>query len=735
MAGELLKEQADNTVQAATTAKDDAHNMLSSIFGENWDTLYNGTPSGDSAWTVVFEIFAYVNSGVLLSVAVLFVYVMGVGVIGTAHEGETLGKRYSTLWTPIRSAFALAMLAPIPGVGISVVQALVLLMISVGSHVSNTIWSKSVTYMAKHGGQMVATLPDNMKENARDMMKGILKSEATQVYLARMNKYKMSGPVYSEEWISNKDGKSGTYFLWFKPSPKMAHLKEKIGNIKIDCHEQSSQLCSARISATRNAIGTLFPAANEIVNGDGAPHVNTLNNAVIAYERTVASAVKSTVNLKNPGYRAALTNFAETASEKGWVHAGAWFWTISGLQETAADTINNQPVYVGPDVQALEVTAYNDYSTVIGVVDGFDDIAAKKTQMAARTPQTTSRELNGEPSSVLDKMSNVINSNIGFERGGFVIVDALTEGDPISNMRSIGSFLINSSYGIIGSYLGITFAVNAGYEMGSSGIWGKAANFFTFNGAKGLLAGTKAVVNELGSFVIAATLPIFILALFLTYYLPSIPFILWMSAVAGWLILVCETVVAAPIWAAAHAIPEGEGIAGQHGKQGYMLFLNVLLRPMLMVVGLLFGFVLILFVSKLLGEGLEIFFLGLNAETFIVGPMTFLAMLTITGLILIVLTHKMFGLITHLPENTMRWIGGGGQQLGEQQDESRMRAIFAAAVHQGSGGLKRGPTPPGPGGAGLDEAGEESGLESKNKTKLENDLEQGSSRESPSSGV
>ncbi|WP_349432837.1 hypothetical protein Q9L42_020985 (plasmid) [Methylomarinum sp. Ch1-1] len=59
-----------------------------------------------------------------------------------------------------------------------------------------------------------------------------------------------------------------------------------------------------------------------------------------------------------------------------------------------------------------------------------------------------------------------------------------------------------------------------------------------------------------------------------------------------------------------------------------------------------------------------------------------------------------------------------------------MRAIFAAAVQQGSGGLKRGGSmPPDPGGAGLDEAGGESGKESKNKTKLENDLEQGKSRE------
>lgn len=38
----------------------------------------------------------------------------------------------------------------------------------------------------------------------------------------------------------------------------------------------------------------------------------------------------------------------------------------------------------------------------------------------------------------------------------------------------------------------------------------------------------------------------------------------------------------------------------------------------------------------------------------------------------------------------MKWIGGGGAQLGEGGDEQRMRAIFAASVGQGTGGLGQG---------------------------------------------
>jgi len=64
------------------------------------------------------------------------------------------------------------------------------------------------------------------------------------------------------------------------------------------------------------------------------------------------------------------------------------------------------------------------------------------------------------------------------------------------------------------------------------------------------------------------------------------------------LILVLEAVVAAPVWIAAHAMPEGEGIAGEHGRRGYMMLINILLRPSLMVIGFFLSIVLISAFSK-----------------------------------------------------------------------------------------------------------------------------------------
>lgn len=150
-----------------------------------------------------------------------------------------------------------------------------------------------------------------------------------------------------------------------------------------------------------------------------------------------------------------------------------------------------------------------------------------------------------------------------------------------------------------------------------------------------------------------------------------------------------ESVAIAPLWASAHAVPEGEGFAGQHGKQGYMLFLNVLMRPALMVSGLFMAMFMIKGVSWLVGRGLELYFKTTTAGEF-VGPLSAIAM-TVVGLSVIIrLTHKCFDLIEWMPDNAMKWLGGGSS-LGTSQDENRMSGMVMGAVRS-IGGMNFGST-------------------------------------------
>ena len=67
-------------------------------------------------------------------------------------------------------------------------------------------------------------------------------------------------------------------------------------------------------------------------------------------------------------------------------------------------------------------------------------------------------------------------------------------------------------------------------------------------------------------------------------------------------------------------------------------------------------------------------------------PITWIASSVVLTIIMLITTHKVFGLITWIPENVMRWVGGQGVQLGEGGDEQQTRQSFAggfAAVKDG----------------------------------------------------
>ena len=60
-----------------------------------------------------------------------------------------------------------------------------------------------------------------------------------------------------------------------------------------------------------------------------------------------------------------------------------------------------------------------------------------------------------------------------------------------------------------------------------------------------------------------------------------------MFAVSGWVKSIFEAVVAVPLWALAHIRIDGEGIPGQDAANGYFLLLEIFLRPILILFGLI----------------------------------------------------------------------------------------------------------------------------------------------------
>lgn len=73
-----------------------------------------------------------------------------------------------------------------------------------------------------------------------------------------------------------------------------------------------------------------------------------------------------------------------------------------------------------------------------------------------------------------------------------------------------------------------------------------------------------------------------------------------------------------------------------------------------------------------------VFFQGMTEGMyFLVG---LLAYVFILGGLVIVLTHKFFGLVVWLPENIFKWLGHHGTAMGEHNDEQKSQSLIVGGL-------------------------------------------------------
>ncbi len=88
----------------------------------------------------------------------------------------------------------------------------------------------------------------------------------------------------------------------------------------------------------------------------------------------------------------------------------------------------------------------------------------------------------------------------------------------------------------------------------------------------------------------------------LFYLIPLMPFVYFFFAVGTWVKGIFEAMVGVPLWALAHLRIDGDGIPGNAAMSGYMLILEIFLRPILIIFGLLASSLIFSAMVKLLNE-------------------------------------------------------------------------------------------------------------------------------------
>lgn len=644
---------------------DASKQFLDSLLGQGWDAWGQGL-GGSQAAELMLEMFSAFNIVALATISALFLWVLAVSVAGTAHEGTPFGKRYSSLWMPLRFVGAMGAMAPIFK-GLSLFQVVILACIGFSINLGNFVWSLGTDYFVEHGGQITVQAPDQNVTHYAAIANGALESLTLQYYLNERRGLGISPGGkwdYSGNWIRS----GGEYRFTFNGNT---------GSIMVECVDESDALCRGKVNAVGTAISSLSSVASQLANpATPADSIDpqALHNAAGNINATILSSLQSYA--KQGQLKTKLQDFQEVSKQYGWFIAGSSYWSISWINQEVREAMYSGISYAPREYTRSEMLAMtyglHDYEAMQERVANYI-----KTAYAARRGirDTTANPAVTDEGRALGEIGNWLRATLnGLVSANIlpIAVDKLSTNDPIMAVSNVGDYFIGTAWGLAAA-LGV---VDVAHSMGK---------------AIPLVGNAVPNLDKYISFVLFSVfLPLLLYGLALAYYLPAIPFIRWISALAGWAILIVEALVAAPIWLCAHALPEGEGAAGQHGKRGYPLLLGIIIRPPLMVAGFFAAVILLNVLGRVIGAGFEMFIAG-TSQTKVIGLTGTISMLIILGIVVIMMANKFFSLIHYLPEHVTNWIGQQFHSLGEKEDQSGVKGVFVgstSAVSSGAEGAK-----------------------------------------------
>lgn len=707
-------------LRAFTPAPGDAAvNVLREMFGPVVDHVSNsGGIDQQNADSLMNRMMGPFNSAALF-LGMLFVgYVSIKGVVDSAHDGEVLGKKMSEIWVPIRTVGGSALVLPAFG-GFCLAQLIILWVLVQSIGIANTIMSAAFDYITDTKMVMRPHLPES-----RPLAANILKSEVCRAALNTHYSYfspmriemrenprtkvntgeivttngmidnalpvigifnqlsQLSNSVYTVvnfEWRAEANGAGSNYInpvvcgaVHWEESEESS---ESNGNIKI----AKKPIMQAHMSAVRTMIQDLRPVAERIARGD-IPPLGALENAAAKYENSVATAAKVAVEQTSDK---AMDNFVKFAKEGGWIFLPAYYNQLITLNDTLQSAINTLPSSTAADIEFKDVFLQNvemamhsaeEYikarpsaqqlaaaADLAGSVAGYGerrDLAPLRAYMAASDEDWKIPRNWEDAKRIFSKPALGAMRQVTQEIAGSNL-------SHVGQIKAVGDTIIASGELILSSMFMISGFANANPVKLTIG------NVFDAGAAFGMIGGVLSTIVML----------LFFFGAVAAFWIPMIPFIAGASAIIKWVVMAFEAVVSAPIFAVAHIHPEGHDVAGK-AAAGYMHYLNVALRPALIVIGF-FGSIIL---AQPITHLFNLMFMTAVAGAEYKSLSGLIAFLAYTGIYIILMTsviHSVFTLVNWLPDNLMRVIGGavGVHGVNDRTQDDAEGAVKGALVN------------------------------------------------------
>lgn len=290
-------------------------------------------------------------------------------------------------------------------------------------------------------------------------------------------------------------------------------------------------------------------------------------------------------------YRDAFTTYARAQrelksemTERGWAGMGTFYQRIAQMNAVAYEARRPSSVIKVGSMQDLKgatekpgwlarlfgsenTTWITDTNNVINDFSNWWNA----TPDGASVDISTNDSADGKSVTIAAMRRDPVGALVGqLGLGGTSMVQILANEDPalspLATVSSVGNYLFWVPIAALSSLtiVQVLIATLGGYVTGG--------------------AISTALVNVVNAITSLLMLPMAAGAM-LKFYLPLIPFIRVTLSILTWIISVFEAVVMVPIAALAHLSSQGEGLATGAAESAWKLWLNILLRPILTVIG------------------------------------------------------------------------------------------------------------------------------------------------------
>ena len=577
---------------------------------------------GDSALRDMLVIW---NGGILVLAGALLLWHTVAGTVDTARQGRWgFGG-----WEILRIVLAVALMAPIPAQGLSGAQHAVLGLARLGGDIAQAVWQPFASTVLASGG------PASPAPKALAYRTSIARSLISETCMraANLEAARAGDPAYVRIRNETAEGavlrryaaaRSGLpsdpcgRLVWPAVPDGDAHLRIR------DAHILGYRAALVRMTPLAERLARHFTPSDPAY-GTPLPDLAAAldaSGAAAAYLDPVRAAVEAAGPADREALRARIAARAENAS---WTAAATFFNALADSTGRFQRSARAAPsAQLPPAELAGEVPVA--WAAAQGVAQALEATADWRPRFAAASAAPSERP--------------------GLSLLGLFEIEVAPPsdtGNPIADFASMGHDLIDTALTGIAALSGI--AAGSGL-MGSIPIVGKGLDAF------------RSVWQVADGFVSTVLGILLIAGIVLAYLLPAVPFVRFLFASVGWLVNVTVAVVAVTVFAAAHVTRgDGDRLTVPATRQGWMLLPAIVLRPPLMIFGLVLGHALLTAAHGLLNDAWRPF-LADAAGSGSLGLIRYAAMLVLFVMMGYGLVNACFKLIDILPQGVQDLIGG-----------------------------------------------------------------------------